>query len=193
MQLVIIVGPQAVGKMTVGQEIAKKTGLKLFHNHVSIDFALQYAPYGTDTFNGLVDGMRRLVFEEVSRSDGPGLIFTYVWDFNDPENRSYLDELVNIFRRVDAKIRVVELEADMETRLDRNHTENRLREKPSKRNIAFTERDIRDSTAAMRLNSREGDYPKDYEILKINNTRLSPVEVANAVIGYYKIDTVSVS
>ena len=37
MKLVIIFGPHAVGKMTVGQELAKRTGLKLFHNHMTIE------------------------------------------------------------------------------------------------------------------------------------------------------------
>ena len=35
--LVIILGPHAVGKMTVGQELAKITDLRLFHNHMSIE------------------------------------------------------------------------------------------------------------------------------------------------------------
>lgn len=37
MKLVIITGPHAVGKMTVGQELERLTGLKLFHNHMTID------------------------------------------------------------------------------------------------------------------------------------------------------------
>ena len=36
-KLVMIVGPQAVGKMTVGQELAKITDLKFMHNHETID------------------------------------------------------------------------------------------------------------------------------------------------------------
>ena len=32
MKLVIIFGPHAVGKMTVGQELEKISDLKLFHN-----------------------------------------------------------------------------------------------------------------------------------------------------------------
>ena len=36
-KFVLIFGPQAVGKMTVGQELAKMTDLKLFHNHMTID------------------------------------------------------------------------------------------------------------------------------------------------------------
>jgi adenylate kinase family enzyme len=39
--LVFIVGPPAVGKMTVGYELAQRTGLKLFHNHHTIDLALR--------------------------------------------------------------------------------------------------------------------------------------------------------
>ena len=37
-----IIGPQAVGKMTVGQELAKITGLKLFHNHMTIDLVSNF-------------------------------------------------------------------------------------------------------------------------------------------------------
>ena len=41
MKLLIIAGDAAVGKMTVGQEIAKRTGLRLFHNHMSIELVLE--------------------------------------------------------------------------------------------------------------------------------------------------------
>ena len=34
MKLVILIGDAAVGKMTVGQELMKQTGLRLFHNHM---------------------------------------------------------------------------------------------------------------------------------------------------------------
>jgi hypothetical protein len=33
MNLVVIFGPEAVGKMSVGHELATLTGMKLFHNH----------------------------------------------------------------------------------------------------------------------------------------------------------------
>ena len=43
--LVIILGSHAVGKMTVGQELAKITGLRLFHNHMSIELSRKlFAP-----------------------------------------------------------------------------------------------------------------------------------------------------
>ncbi len=33
MKFILLFGPQAVGKMTIGQELAKITDLKLLHNH----------------------------------------------------------------------------------------------------------------------------------------------------------------
>ena len=41
--LIMITGPQAVGKMTVGQELAKLTNFKLFHNHMSIDLVNNFS------------------------------------------------------------------------------------------------------------------------------------------------------
>lgn len=37
MKIVLLVGNGAVGKMTVGQELMKQTGLRLFHNHMPIE------------------------------------------------------------------------------------------------------------------------------------------------------------
>jgi hypothetical protein len=45
--LVFIVGPGAVGKMTVGAALAARTGLKLFHNHQTIDLVLPYFAFGS--------------------------------------------------------------------------------------------------------------------------------------------------
>jgi hypothetical protein len=36
--------------MTVGQEIAKRTELKLFHNHMSIELIFQFFEFGTPQF-----------------------------------------------------------------------------------------------------------------------------------------------
>lgn len=46
MKFVIIFGPQAVGKMTVGKELEKITDLKLFHNHMTIELVTHYFEYG---------------------------------------------------------------------------------------------------------------------------------------------------
>ena len=77
--LVIILGPHAVGKMTVGQELAKITGLRLFHNHMSIELARKlFAPNEKEEFQSLNRAIRRKVFDLFATRDLPGLIFTYM-------------------------------------------------------------------------------------------------------------------
>ncbi len=39
MKFVLLFGPQAVGKMTIGYELEKLTGLKLFHNHMTLEIS----------------------------------------------------------------------------------------------------------------------------------------------------------
>ena len=64
--------------MTVGQAIAERTGLRLFHNHLSIELALRYFEYGTPAFHRISESIRRKVVDEVAASDLPGLVLTYV-------------------------------------------------------------------------------------------------------------------
>jgi hypothetical protein len=61
--------------MSVGQAIAERTGLRLFHNHISIELALRYFDYGTPAFHRLSSEIRRAAIEEVAASDLPGLVF----------------------------------------------------------------------------------------------------------------------
>ena len=59
MKLVIIFGPQAVGKMTVGEELSEQTGLKLFHNHMTIDLVSNFFGYGSESGQRLVKLFRK--------------------------------------------------------------------------------------------------------------------------------------
>ena len=52
-QLVLIFGPAAVGKMTVGQELAKLTGFTLLYNHQIVDLVTELFAFGTPMFHRL--------------------------------------------------------------------------------------------------------------------------------------------
>ena len=179
--LVLIVGPPAVGKMTVGIELARRTGLRLFHNHQTIDLVLQYFAHGTPPFQRLVGEFRRRVLEEAAGSDLPGLIFTYVWDFDDPEDAAVVEEYAAIFRARGGRVVIVELAATQAVRLRRNETELRMAEKPSKRDVAQSRRRLLEADATYRLNS-SGELDGRADYLRIDNTHLSPEAVADRVI-----------
>jgi len=78
--------------MSVGQAITERTGLRLFHNHLSIELALRYFDYGTRAFVRLNEEIRCRVIDEVAASDLPGLVFTFVWAFDVPGDQAFVDE-----------------------------------------------------------------------------------------------------
>ena len=180
MKFIIIFGPPAVGKMTVGQELAKITGLKLFHNHMTVDLVSHFFSYGTPEGKRLVKLFRKKIFESVSKSDLYGLIFTYVWAFERQSDWDYVEEICNMFELRGAEVYLAELEADVQTRLERNKTPNRLACKPIKRDFAFSERDIIDSFTLHRLNSNPGEI-KRKNYIRIDNTSLSAQEAARLI------------
>lgn len=55
MKFILLFGPQAVGKMTVGHELEKITELKFFHNHMTIELVYPFFGFGTEAFNRLVN------------------------------------------------------------------------------------------------------------------------------------------
>ena len=97
--------------MTVGQVIAERTGLCLFHNHVSIELALRYFDFGTPGFRRINDAVRRRIVEEIAASDLPGLIFTCVRKFDVPEDEKSIDDLARPFRSRGGRVLCLELEA----------------------------------------------------------------------------------
>jgi len=78
MKLVFVYGPPASGKLTVASELAKLTGFKLFHNHVSIQFVQSIFEFGTKTFWRLTGKYRLEMIEEAAK-EGIDTIFTFVY------------------------------------------------------------------------------------------------------------------
>ncbi|MCG3259823.1 MAG: hypothetical protein H7644_08755 [Candidatus Heimdallarchaeota archaeon] len=71
MSLIIIFGPPASGKMTVGRKLAELTGFKLLHNHISIELFLQFFEFDSPHFSRLNSEFRRRIIEEVALSNLP--------------------------------------------------------------------------------------------------------------------------
>ncbi len=186
---VILFGPPAVGKMTVAYAIAKQTGFRVFHNHMTIDLVLPFFDFGTPPFGRLVRGFRQRIFEEVAQSSLPGLIFTYVWALNDPGDKAFIDQCCDIFRQHNWEIVFVELEADQAERLKRNTTEFRLTHKPSKRNLAWSQQNLLELDRQHKLNSTD-DFIAQTNYLKVVTTRLSAEETAEQIIRSFGLPTV---
>ncbi len=173
--------------MSVGYELAKLTGLKLFHNHMTIDLVLNFFEFGDRRFQTLVNEFRRRMFEEVAASDLPGMIFTYVWALEQESDRKFIDDSCRIFRDRGAEIYFVELEADLSERLKRNESEFRLSQKPLKRDLEKSRDKLLEDSANYKLNSNNDFfYAENY--LKLHNTNLSALDAARKISDTFKFD-----
>ena len=174
MKLVFLFGDGAVGKMTVGQELAKQTGLRLFHNHLTIEPVIEV--FGE--YNGpVVNELRDVFFRHFSASNQYGMIFTFMWAFDLKGDWDYVNHIRSIFEPYGTEFYYVELVASQQVRLQRNMTENRVKNKASKRNLEVSNKRILEMDAKYRLESFEGEIPYD-NYIKIDNSNLSPEEAA---------------
>ena len=177
MKLLFLIGDAAVGKMTVGQELMKQTGLRLFHNHMMIEPVIEI--FGS--FNGQVTlQLREVIFREFAKSNNYGMIFTYLWAFDMQSDWDYIAHVTEIFREQGAEIYYAELVASQEIRLQRNETANRLAHKASKRDIASSRDRVLRDDARYRCESLPGELPFE-NYIKIDNSHLEPDVVATMI------------
>ena len=181
--LIVVCGPQAVGKMTVAESLRDKLKYNMMMNHDSIELSDRIFGFATPAQKELNEDIREKVFA-LAVKHNVDLIFTYVCAFNEPEEREYLTALQRQFEQSGGRYIFIELSADLETRLARNETPHRMERKPSKRDVAWSRNELLRSGQKYRLNSDEGETWFENH-LKIDNTNLEPDEVADRVISTF--------
>jgi hypothetical protein len=187
MHLVLVFGPPAVGKMTVGRELARITDYKLFHNHMTVEPVLDVFAFGSPPFSRLVNEFRRRMLEEAVLADLPGLVFTLVWGLELPEDHDVVASYIDIVEGAGGRFSFVELSADLDERLVRNGSPLRLAEKRSKRDLEFSRRNLLELDANYVMNTSERRTIAEAlfagrDHLRIDNSRLHPAEVAKRIV-----------
>lgn len=188
MRLLVIFGPPAVGKMTVGRAVAARSSFRLFHNHAVIEPLLEVFDYGTPPFMTLMGEWRRRVVQEAAAS-GTDLLLTFVWPLQLEGEAEFMAELLAPYVERGAEIAFAELYADLDTRLERNRSEHRLAEKRSKRDLAWSEGNVRELERHV-LNTRAGvDGPgarmlAAHRHLRLDNTALTPGDAADRILAW---------
>jgi hypothetical protein len=181
--LIVVCGPQAVGKMTVAEALRDKLRWSMMMNHDSIELSNRIFGFGTPAQKALNSAIRENVFALAVRHK-VDLIFTFVCAFDEPEDVQYLKDLEAQFTESGGQFYFVELSAALETRLARNDTPHRMERKPSKRNMEWSRKDLLVTAEKYRLNTDPDEFLFEHH-LKIDNTNLSPDEVADRVIAAF--------
>jgi chloramphenicol 3-O-phosphotransferase len=76
MNLIFLHGAPAVGKLTIARELADLTGLRLFHNHLTVDLVNAVFDFGSEPFVILREQIWLAVFREAAQQN-VSLIFTF--------------------------------------------------------------------------------------------------------------------
>jgi len=184
--LIIVSGPQAVGKMTVAESLRDNIGYSLMVNHDSIEVSDKIFERGSDAQKELNKLIRANAFQTAIKYD-IDMIFTFVTAYDCQEDIEYLNSLRSMFEATGGSFYFVELSADLQTRLERNVTPHRLASKFTKNDIERSTKDLLETIEKYRLNSNEGETICPNH-LKINNTNLSPDEVSNIIIEKFGLE-----
>ena len=192
MRLLVIFGPPAVGKMTVGREIALRSSFRLFHNHALIEPLLDVFDYGTPSFTRLLGEWRTRVVEEAAGT-GIDLLLTFVWGLELQSDADELSRYISPYVEAGAEVAFVELAADLDTRLHRNRTELRLAEKRSKRDVEWSDANVREMERFVMNTGTAADDGPDlpgarllsrHRHLRLDTTELTVGETAARILKW---------
>ncbi len=167
MELVILYGPPGVGKLTVAQQLAERTGYKLFHNHLTTDLVTSIFSFGSEPMMRLTMKYRVDMLEEAAKAGIPGVIHTFVYARGADDE--FMQALIDAVEPHGGRVTLVLLRCDPEVLLERVIAESRS---------AFGK--LRNQETVRRLLREEAlmdPYPHRPSVV-IDNTRLDPASVA---------------
>ena len=179
MNLLFIYGPPAAGKLTIGNEVAKRTGYKLFHNHLTIDLAKELYPHFGSQMFGLASKFRLAAFAYAAQQD-TNMIFTYVFE-DDKNDTLFVKNAVDVITKNGGAVKFVQLTAPIDILAERVSDESRKALKK-----------LSDGDE-LRANLQEYDFnasvPYDH-VLHIDTSKYAPEQSASLIIEHFNLESV---
>lgn len=121
MKLILLYGPPAVGKFTVGKQLSKITGISLLHNHMMLNDIAQIFGYDNPIRRKLEFEFKMRIMEEVA-NEGRDIITT---GSITRDNIDYYTSLIKLIKEENGTIFLIQLQADKVTLFDRVKHESR--------------------------------------------------------------------
>jgi adenylate kinase family enzyme len=180
MKLLLLYGPPAVGKLTIAKEIAKLTGFKVFHNHLTVNLVAAIFPRGTPAYRQLLWDIRYAVFAEAARANIDGLIFTMVYR---RDQEPCIARCVEIVERFGGTVCFVHVYCAAETVRQRVVREDR------KQHGKITSVELLNELLRQGEPQSTFEAATQWDSLSLNTDVLRPVEAAQQVIVHYRLPT----
>jgi hypothetical protein len=179
MKLILIHGAPATGKHTVGTELARLTGFRLFHNHLSIDCVKPVIDFGTPAFWRVIKVIRNETIAEAAR-EGISVIHTFCYEFGADDEQ--LAELIAAAEDNGGETHLVLLVASKEVRRQRMPNDSRVQLQK------LTDPDAVDRSTCV----LDRPFPRR-ETLTIDTTDLPPETAARRIIEHYELEIIGES
>jgi hypothetical protein len=177
MRLLILFGPPAVGKTTVGKCLEKQTDFELFHNHMVMDGVMHIFGRGTPAEDRLSRELRAAIIGEAADSK-INLIFTYVWNFSRDKGKQNINAYKQLYESRGGQVYFAELTAPQAVRAERAGRPERHRIKAH----APTAADVASEDATKFQSPTPFYYPTNY--LQVDASRQTPDEIAAKITAW---------
>ena len=177
MKMIIIHGAPAAGKLTIATELGRRTGFKVFHNHLSIDCVKPVFDFGTEPFLRMIEHVRYGIIAEAAR-EGVNLIHTFVYAFDIDDD--HFARLIACAEDNGGEVHLVLLKCDPHELKSRIGNESRVRIgkliDPASIDGSLSRYDLRST------------YP-GRESLVIDTTDLAPEDAVQQIIDQFALAT----
>lgn len=179
MNLIFLYGPPAVGKLTVGNELARQLGYKILDNHKSVEMLRQLFPFEDPELNAI---RRRLqakfrleMFEEAAKA---GVNFVTTCATAGPQHFGFYRQTVQLVEKHGGRVLFVRLAPGREVMFKRVTQDSR-------KGIKI---ETRERLLQLLKNEPElFDTFPDVEHLTLDNSSLTPAEAAARIRQHYKL------
>lgn len=173
MNLVLLYGPPAVGKLTVAKELAKLTGIKLFDNHSIVDVVNEIFGWENPVRRKLEYEIRARVIEEAARSGVDLIVTGVILKHNHFLYKGFIDS----YSMRKGKVALVQLKADRDVLHERVVNESRVKK--------INKKEFLDDF----INKYPDSLEKfgDDEQLVIDTSCTKPADVAKKIAEHYKL------
>ncbi|MDR1346317.1 MAG: AAA family ATPase [Bacteroidales bacterium] len=184
-KIIILIGPPAAGKYTIGKILSEKCNYRFLHEHQLLDIASALFNENPIERTTYYFKLRLDIFSDFIKYNtaNQSIVTTFVHLFDHDYYSHFMTSFLNMFQKNNYDVYVIELKASYEERIKRNTNEDRLKAKPSKQDIEASIKKINTIEEKSRTNSIEGDILfVNYHHAIINTELLSHNEVVDKII-----------